>query len=55
MSFCPFMTIPINSKPNDKILDLSKLKAFADEKIDVTYQLKFHLRTGSVEDTVRNG
>ena len=26
---------PINSLPNDKILDQSKLKAFADDKINV--------------------
>ena len=30
-----------NSLPNDKILDWSKLKAFADAKINVTQMLKF--------------
>ena len=33
----------VNSLPNDKILDWSKLKAFADNKIDVTEKLKFVL------------
>ena len=31
----------INSLPNDKILDLSKLKGFADDKIHVTQKLRF--------------
>ena len=31
----------LNSLPNDKILDWSKLKALADDKINVTYKLKF--------------
>ena len=30
----------LNSLPNDKILDWSKLKAFADEKINVNQKLK---------------
>ena len=34
--------------PNDKILDWSKLKSFADDKINVTEQLKFVL--GRVEN-----
>ena len=34
----------INSLPNDKILNLPKLKAFADDKINVTQKLKFALR-----------
>ena len=33
----------INSFPNDKILDWSKLKAFADNKLNVTWELKFVL------------
>ena len=33
----------INSSPNDKILDWSKLKAFADDKINVNQKLKFDL------------
>ena len=32
-----------NSLPNDKILDQSKFKAFADDKINVTQKLKFVL------------
>ena len=30
-----------NSLPNDKILDWSKLKAFADDKINMNEKLKF--------------
>ena len=30
-----------NSLPNDKLLDWSKLKAFADDKINVIEKLKF--------------
>ena len=33
--------IPPYSLPNDKISDWSKLKAFADDKIDVTEKWKF--------------
>ena len=33
----------VNSLPNDKILDWSKFKAFADEKINVNEKLKFGL------------
>ena len=36
--------------PNDKILDLSKFKAFADDKIIPTQKLKFVL--GTVENFV---
>ena len=32
--------LPLNPLPKDKILDKSKLKAFADDKIKVTYMLK---------------
>ena len=35
---------PFNSLPNHKILDWSKLKAFADNKINVTEKLKFVLK-----------
>ena len=42
-----------NSVPNDKILDWSKLKAFADNKINVTEKLKFVL--GRVENIVGKG
>ena len=38
------------SLTNNKILDLSKLKAFVDDKINVTEHLKFVL--GRVEDIV---
>ena len=31
----------INSLPTDKFLNLSKLKAFGDDKINVTEKLKF--------------
>ena len=31
----------MTSLPNNKILDQSKLKAFADNKINVTKKLKF--------------
>ena len=39
-----------NPLPNDKILDLSKLNAFADDKINVTQKLKSGL--GRVENIV---
>ena len=39
--------------PNDKNLDLSKLKAFADDKINVTHKLKFAV--GRVENIVGKG
>ena len=32
---------PFNSSPNDKILDWFKLKAFANDKVNVTQKLKF--------------
>ena len=31
----------VNSLPNDKVLDWSKLKAFSDDKINVTEKFKF--------------
>ena len=40
----------INSLPNGKILDWSKLKAFADKYINVNKKLKFDL--GRVENIV---
>ena len=43
----------INSSLNNKILDLPKLKAFADDKINVTQNLKFAL--GRVENIVGKG
>ena len=42
-----------NPLPNDKILYLSKFKAFADNKINVTQKLKFAL--GRVENIVGKG
>ena len=42
-----------NPFPNDKILDLSKLKAYADNKIIVTLKQKFFL--GWVENIARKG
>ena len=48
---CPLASI--NSFPNDKILDWSKLKAFADDKINVTEKLKFLLQR--VENIVGKG
>ena len=42
-----------NSLPNDKILDWSKLKAFADNKINVTEKLNFLLER--VENIVGKG
>ena len=43
----------LNPLPNDKILDWSKLKTFADDKIHVTEKLKFVLR--KVEKIVGKG
>ena len=39
--FTNLMKTDFNSLPNDRILDWSKLKAFADDKINVTEKLKF--------------
>ena len=49
----PDLISVLNSLPNDKILDLSKLKAFADDKINETQKLKFKL--GRLENTVGKG
>ena len=43
----------LNSLPNDKFLDWSKLKAFADNNINVTKKLKFVLER--VENIVGKG
>ena len=43
----------VNSLPNDQIINLSKLKAFTDNKINVTQQLKFEL--GRVENIMGKG
>ena len=45
--------IRFNSLPKDKILDWSKLKAFADEKISMTEKVKIVL--GWVENIVGKG
>ena len=42
-----------NRLPNDEILDWSKLKAFADDKINVTEKMKFVLER--VENNVGKG
>ena len=47
------LKVNINALPNDKYLDLSKLKAFADDKLNSTDKLKFVL--GRVENIVRKG
>ena len=41
------------SLPNGNVLDWSKLKAFADDKIDVTEKLKFAF--GRVDNFVGKG
>ena len=46
-------TTSFNSLPNDKFLHRSKLKQLADDKIDMTENLKFPL--GSVENIVGKG
>ena len=46
-------TQTFNSLPNDKILDMTKLKAFADDKINETLKLKFAL--GQVENILGKG
>ena len=43
----------INSLPNNKILDWSKLKALADDKINVAQKLKFV--SGRIENIVGKG
>ena len=43
----------VSSLPNNKFLDWSILKAFADDKINVTEKLKFVL--GRVENIVKKG
>ena len=43
----------VNSLPNDKFLDRSKLKASSDDKINVTENLKFDL--GKAENIMGKG
>ena len=45
--------LDFNSLPDDKILDLSKLKAFSDDNLNVYQKLKFAL--GRVENIVGKG
>ena len=47
------ITNSVSSLPNDNILNWSKLKAFADDKINVTHTLEFVLRR--VENIVEKG
>ena len=48
-----FFRNSIDPLPNDKILDWSKFKAFADDKMIVTQKLKFVL--GRIENIVGKG
>ena len=48
-----YMEKRVNSLPNDTILEWSKLKAFADDKINLIEKLKLAL--GQVENIVRKG
>ena len=50
ITFYLIQSISLNTLPNDKISDRFKLKAFADDKIDVTEKLKFVF--GRVENIV---
>ena len=43
----------LNSVPNDSILDFSKVKAFAGDKINVAKKLKFPM--GRIEDIMGKG
>ena len=43
----------LNPLPNDKFLDSSRLKEFADDKINVTYKQIFFL--GLIENIVGKG
>ena len=43
----------VHSLPNNKTLDLSKLKTYAEDKINVTEKLKFVI--GRVENIVGKG
>ena len=45
--------VKLNSLPNDKIPDRSKLKAFADDKLDVVKNADFSL--DRLENTVGKG
>ena len=45
--------VAFNSLPNNNFLDMTKLKAFAEDKINVTKQLKFILER--IENSVGKG
>ena len=45
--------INVNYLPNDKMLDLSKLKAFTDDNLNLNKKLKFAM--GRVENIVGKG
>ena len=49
----PSICNPFNSLPNHKYLDLSKLKAFADDKTNLTQKRKFVV--GRVENIAAKG
>ena len=49
----PFGFVKVNSLPNNKFLDRSNLKAFADDKVNVNEKLKFGL--GSVKNIMGKG
>ena len=49
----PIIWLRVNSSPSDKLLDMSKLKTFADVKINVRENMKFLL--GSVGNNVGKG
>ena len=44
--YLKLVTNIVNSLPNDKIFDISKMKAFADNKINVIEKIKFVLGRG---------
>ena len=45
--------LSVNALQNDKLVDRSKFKAFADDKVNATQKLKFNL--GRVESIVGKG
>ena len=53
LGMCERALLVFNSLPHNKILDWSKLKAFADDKLNATEKLKFVL--GRVENIVGKG
>ena len=53
IKICTRFILRFNSLPDDKILHLSKLKAFSDDNLNVYQKLKFAL--GRVENIVGKG